>query len=209
MQHGREQSGFRFYDGFPSVSSVIGWDADFGGIPPQELSQYASQGNLYHMQVENYIKTGKWEDAEKIEGTYSDLVIVEKGSLGLPYNDWNFEAFLKKHPIEKMEVGRRVISKKHEFGGTSDIRVCYINDKKTLADVKRTPDKFKHFKQTAAYIIAEEEMGEAPFEQMALIPANASKTEQGFSKPILTTEIAQYKAAFLKDREMFRKRFGV
>jgi len=204
----RERSDLRFYDGLPSVTSIINWDADFF-VTPQDLQQYASQGNLYHAQVEHFIKTGEWTPAGEIEGTWADIVILKKGSLGLTYDDWQFPAFLKKYPVEKMEQGCTVKSVKHAFAGTSDIRVCYYDGKKTLADVKRTPDKLKHFKQCAAYILAEEEMGESPaYEQMMLIPANG-KTEQGFSKPVLSTEIAQYKGMFLKDREAFKKRFGI
>lgn len=203
----RERADFRFYDGLPSVTSIIGWDADFH-VPPQELAQYAAHGSLYHLQVENYIKTGKWEDVEKIEGSYVHLVVVKQGSLGLTWNDWNFQAFLKKYPFEKMEVGVPVKSLKHQFGGTPDISFCIYDGKRTLADVKRTPDKVKHFQQCAAYIIALEESGAEPFEQMALIPASG-KTEQGFSKPVVSTEIAQFKSMFLKTREQFKKRFGI
>jgi hypothetical protein len=203
----RERKDLRFYGSYPSVTSIIGWDADFF-VSPEDLIQYASHGNLYHAQVENYIKTGKWEDVEKIDGTWADLVIVKKGGLGLAVNDYDFPAFLKKHPITGMQIGKAVTSEKHKFAGTPDIRVCVYDGKKTLADVKRTPDKVKHFKQCAAYIIAEEERGESPYEQMMLIPANG-KTEQGFSKPILSTEISQFKSMFLRDREQFHKRFGV
>lgn len=205
----RERADFRFYEGLPSVTSIIGWDADFF-MPPQELTQYASQGNLIHAQVEHFIKTGKWIEAKDVEGTWADIVILKKGSLHLNVEGWDFPAFLKKHPLEKMENGEKVISKKHKFAGTPDIQACYYKGLKTLADVKRTPDKLKGFKQTAAYIIAKEEMGETPYEQMMLIPLN-DKTAQGYSKPLICGKegIAQYKAMFLKDREAFGKRFGV
>jgi hypothetical protein len=203
----RERKDLRFYGSYPSVTSIIGWDADFF-VSPEQLIQYASHGNLYHAQVENYIKTGLWEDVEKIDGTWSDLVIVKKGDLGLTVNDYDFPAFLKKHPIKDMQIGKSITSDVHKFGGTPDIRVCVYDGKKTLADVKRTPDKGKHFKQCAAYIIAEEENGESPYEQMMLIPANG-KTEQGFSKPIVSTEISQFKSMFLREREQFHKRFGI
>ena len=123
-------------------------------------------------------------------------------------NDWDFPAFLKKYPITEMKVGSPVISEKHFYAGLPDIQECVFDGKRSLADVKRTPDKFKNFKQIAAYIMAAEEMGLAPYEQMIIIPST-SKTEQGFSKPIVSTEISQFKAAFLQDRENFRKRFGV
>jgi len=203
----RERQDMRFYDGLPSVTSILNWDADFH-VSPQDLSQYAAQGSLYHLQVEHFIKTGKWENAEKIEGSYVHLVILKGGSLGLTWNDWNFPAFLKKYPFDRMEVGIPVKSLKYKFAGTPDISFCIHEDKRTLADVKRTPDKVKHFQQTAAYILALEESGAEPFEQMALIPANG-KTEQGFSKPVLSSEIGQFKQMFLKAREAFAKRYGI
>ena len=203
----RERKDFRWYGEYPSVTSIIGWDADFF-VSQEELQQYCSQGNLIDAQVKHFIKTGKWEDVTKIEGTWSDIVVVKRGSLGLATSGWDFPGFLKKFPLDKMELGVPIISKKHKFGGTPDIRICYYEGKKTMADVKRTPDKIKHFKQTAAYIIAEEENGGETYEQMMLIPIN-DKTEQGFSKPVITAEIEQYKEMFLRDRENFKKRFGI
>ena len=204
----RERRDFRIYnDNYPSVTSILNWDADFW-VTAIELQQYASQGSLIHAQVAEYIKTGEWKPVEDIEGTWSDLVIIKKGELQLPISGWSFPDFLKKYPIEKMECGQPVISKEHKFGGTSDIRVCYYEGKKTLADVKRTSQKLKDFKQIAAYIIAEEENGESPYEQMMVIVLN-DKTKQGFSKPIISTEISQYKKMFLVDRENFKKRYGI
>jgi len=203
----KARNDFKFYGSFPSVTSIINWDMDFF-VNPDELVQYAAQGNLIDLQSKHFIETGVWEALEKIEGTWTDLVIVKQGSLGLSLSGWNFPAFLKKHPLEKMEIGKPVISKEHKFGGTPDIRVCYYEGKKTLADIKRTPDKLKHFTQISAYIMAEEENGESPYEQMMLIPLN-DKTEQGFSKPMVSTEIAQYKSMFLKKREEFKKRFSL
>jgi hypothetical protein len=205
----KERQDIRFYDGLPSVTSIIGWDEDFF-VPPVELVQYAAQGNLTHAQVAHYIKTVIWESPEKIEGTWADIVILKKGSLGLAINGTDFPAFLKKYPLEGMKIGKVIKSLKYKFAGTPDIRECYFDKKKTLADVKRTADKIKNFKQMAAYILAEEENGETPYDQMMIIPLN-NKTEQGFSKPIIGDReaIEQYKKMFLRDRENFAKRFGI
>lgn len=204
----RERKDFRIYqDGFPSVTSILNWDADFW-VTAVELQQYASQGSLIHAQVAEYIRTGEWKSPEKIDGTWSDVVIVKKGELQLPISGWSFPDFLKKHPIKDMVNGEPIISKEHRFGGTPDIRVCSYEGKKTLADVKRTSQKLKNFKQIAAYIIAEEENGESPYEQMMIIVLN-DRTKQGFSKPIISTEISQYKQMFLKDRKDFQKRYGI
>jgi len=203
----KEREDIRFYGSYPSVTSIINWDADFF-VSPVDLAQYAAQGNLIDAQAKHFILTGEWKHASEVEGTWGDIVVCKKGSLHLPVEGWDFPAFLEKHPLEDMKVGGPVISHEHKFGGTPDIRVCYYGGLKTLADIKRTPDKLKHFKQTAAYIMAEEEMGESPYEQMMLIPLN-DKTQQGWSKPMVSTEIDQFKKAFLKDRETFKRRFGV
>lgn len=204
----RERKDFRMYQGGrPSVTSILNWDADFW-VTAIELQQYASQGSLIHAQVAEYIRTGEWKPVEKIDGTWSDLVIIKKGELQLPISGWSFPDFLKKYPVEKMVCGEPIVSNEHKFGGTPDIRVCYYEGKKTLADVKRTSQKLKDFKQIAAYIIAEEENGESPYEQMMIIVLN-DKTKQGFSKPIISTEISQYKKMFLKDRDNFKKRYGI
>lgn len=208
----KERADIKFYDCIKcggkhvSVSSITGWDSDFF-MPPQELQQYASQGNLDHLRASYFIKTNEWLPVEKIEGSWSDLVIVKRGNLGLEVDKWDFPAFLKKYPLENMEVGEPIVNCQLGFGGTPDIAKCYYEGKKTLADFKRTPDKAKHFKQTAGYVLLKEALGEEPYEQMMLIPSGG-KTEQGFSKPIITTEIQQYKAMFLKDKENFKKRFG-
>lgn len=191
-----------------SVSSVAGWDSDFH-VSPEELSQYASHGNLYDLQAKHFITTSQWLPVEKIDGSYADLVIVKKGSLKLEVNDWDFPEFLKKFKIENMEVGKRLVSCKHGIGGTSDIRKCIYEGKKTLADFKRTADKAKNFCQMAGYIILEEENGESDYEQMMIIPCNGSKNERGFQKPIVTDEISQFKQMFISQRENFRKRFQV
>ena len=203
----RERQDFRMYGDFPSVTSILNWDVDFW-VTAIELQQYASQGQLVHAQVAEYIETGEWKPAEQIDGTWSDLVIVKKGELQLPVSGWSFPDFLKKYPITKMACGKPIVSNKYKFGGTPDIRVCYYEGKKTLADVKRTSRKLKDFKQIAAYIIAEEENGESPYEQMMVIVLN-DKTKQGFSKPIISKEISRYKQMFLKDRDNFKKRYGI
>lgn len=203
----KDREDLKFYGEFPSVTSIIDWDADYF-VSPQDLTQYASRGNLYHAQLAHYIQTGKWVDAKEIEGTWADIVVVERGQLRLSYDDWKFPEFLKKYPIERMEVGVPVISKVHRFGGTPDIRSCIYDGKRTLADAKSTPDKVKNFSQIAAYIIAEEENGAQPYDQMMIIPCSG-KTEQGFSKPIVSSDILQYKRMFLRARENFKKRFNI
>lgn len=206
----RERKDFRWYGDYPSVTSIIGWDADFF-VPPDELIEYAAQGSLIDAQFKEFVKTGKVVPVKDIQGTWTDIVILKQGKLHLETEGWDIGAFFKKHKVEEIEIGVPVVSNEHKFGGTPDVRKCIYEGKKTLLDVKRTLDKIKNFKQIAAYIIAEEENGETPYEQMMVAIIN-DKTEQGFSKPALISTrdgIDQYKQMFLRDRESFRKRFGV
>lgn len=186
---------------YVSVTSIINYDTDFF-IDDNELRQYAAQGNLIDAQVKHFIKTGNWVAVETLEGVGADIFILKTGSLGLPLEGWDFPGFLKKYPITDMEVGVPVYNEKHEYAGTPDI-ICKYNGIKTMADVKRTPDKVKHFMQTAAYSKCSEGFG-----QLMLIPLN-DKTDQGFSKPLLTTEIDRYFELFLYKRREFRKVYSI
>lgn len=193
----------------PSVSSIAGYDKVFD-MPPEELQQYASQGNLADAQGRWYIQTGVFEtDLTKIPNTFTDLAILKKGNLRLSPLQWNFPAFIEKMKITDIKEGEFCYSVKHKFAGTSDIRSCMWDGKKTLADWKRTPSK-DHFKQLGGYIIAEEEMhpNEPPYEALMLIGANPDN-QQGFSKPLTTTEVSQCKAMFLDCRKEFQKLYLV
>lgn len=206
----KQRADMRWYEGYPSVTSVINWDADFF-MPPEELQQYSSQGNLIDAQAKEFVKTGKVVPVEKIQGTWTDIVIVKQGNLGLSLSGWDVAGFFKKFPITKMELGVPVISKKHQYGGTPDVRKCEWEGKKYLLDFKRTCDKVKNGMQCSAYIMAEEENGESPYDGFIIAILN-DKTDQGFSKPWIVTgreEISQYFGMFTDARVSFRKRFGV
>jgi hypothetical protein len=193
----------------PSVSSIANYDKTFD-LPPEELQQYASQGNLADAQGRWYIQTGVWEtDLTKIPNTFTDLAILKKGNLRLSPLVWNFPAFLEKHKISGMVEGKKCWSVKHRFAGTPDIQSLIWEGKKTLGDWKRTPSK-EHFRQLGGYVIALEEMNpnEPPYEALMLIGVNPDN-QQGFSKPMTTTEVAQCKDMFLAARKEFYKLYLV
>lgn len=210
----KERQDFRFYPDeygkliLPSVTSVIGFDADMF-CTPEDLAQYAAQSNLCHAQVAHYIETGNWLEAKDVPGTWADLVIVTKGKLKLETNGWDFPAFLKKYPIKDAKNTRASINLEHRYGGTPDFEGIpdFEGAEKvpTLFDVKRTPDKIKNNKQLAAY---SKMKGYEHIKQICIVPLN-NKTQQGFSKPMVETRIDQYFDMFLKDREAFKKRFGI
>lgn len=209
----RERLDIRFYTDsegkkVPSVTSIIGFDADMY-CTPEALAQYAAQSNICHAQVEHYISTGEWKEAKDTPGTWADIVIVKKGQLALDTEGWSFPDFLKKYPIKDLKNAKSSINETHKYGGTPDFEGIAdfkgVDPLPSLCDVKRTVDKVKNFKQIAAYCKMK---GNEHIKQMIIVPLN-NKTDQGFSKPIVETRIDQYFEMFLKDREAFKKRFGV
>lgn len=202
-----DRKDFRFYkleDGseVPSVTSILNYDSEFL-MDNEELKQYASQGNIIHAQVADFIKTGTWHKPSEIEGTTPDLFILKKGNLGLSLDGWDFQAFLKKNPIENLRNGEVVINERDGYAGLPDGYGRYAGIE-TIFDIKRTPEKVKNFMQMAAYAKASKEN----VEQMMIIPLN-DKTEQGFSKPIISNEIEKYYELFLYKRKEFKKVYGI
>lgn len=201
-----DRKDFRFYekDGveYPSVTSILNYDSDFL-IDENELKQYASQGSIIHAQVAEYIKTGVWKNPKEIEGLIPDLFIVKSGSLQLSLDGWDFLSFLKKYPMDKLKNGEMVINETERYAGLPD-GYGVFNGLNSIFDIKRTPEKTKNFIQMAGYAKASKEK----VEQMIIIPLN-DKTEQGFSKPIISNEIDKYYELFLYKRKQFKKVYGV
>lgn len=194
----------------PSVSSIASFDVDLPDMPEHELQQYASQGNLADLQCRHYLSTGAWEsDLVKIPETFTDLRVLSNGNLKLDPLVFNFPAFVEKFKISGMVEGKFCSSLKHKFAGTPDIQTLYMDGKKYLADWKRTPVK-GHFRQLALYLICMKETypDEKPYDGLMLIPVK-SDTAQGFSKPMISMEVAQWEAAGLKAREQFKKLYLV
>ena len=201
-----DRKDFRFYlkDGieYPSVTSILNYDSDFL-IPEDELKQYASQGNIIHAQVYEYIKTGTWKTPKEIEGTTPDLFILKTGTLQLSLDGWDFLAFLKKYPMENLTNGEIVYNEKERYAGLPDGYGVFTS-LNSIFDIKRTPEKTKNFMQMAMYAKASKE----EVKQMIIIPLN-DKTEQGFSKPIISTDIEKYFELALYKRKEFKRVYGI
>lgn len=202
-----DRKDFRFYqletgEDVPSVTSILNYDTEFL-MDSEELKQYAAQGNIIHAQVADFIKTGVWHKPSEIEGTTPDLFILKKGNLNLSLDGWDFQAFLKKYPMEKLKNGEVIINSKERYGGLPD-GYGVVGGVSTIFDIKRTPEKTKNFMQMAAYAKASKEK----VEQMMIIPLN-DKTEQGFSKPIVSTDIDKYFELFLYKRREFKKVYSI
>jgi hypothetical protein len=212
----------RFYDGenglkYPSSTSVIGWDDDFH-VSPDHLAQYGARGTIIHKQVEIFLSTGKLKDPKDIPEIYPELVILSRGDLNLEIDNVDFEAFFKNYPIKVIELEKTVLNHEHRYGGRLDI-LCVIEssnkgkwdkvegclfDVPTILDVKTgTIDKTRGFKQQTSYSKCDPEV-----KQMGLIHLN-KEVKQGYSKPILEQNMDKYWTLFLKDRDNFKKRYGI
>lgn len=223
----------RFYDGkgglkYPSVTSIIGWDEDFH-IPPDQLAQYAARGTIIHKQVQIYLESGVWKQPKDIPEIYPELVTVTKGGLGLELDDVDFQKFYEEYPIKVLSTESVVYNHEHQYAGRADI-VGYIDPENpgkwgkvagvkmgvpSLFDVKTgSVDKTKCMKQLTAYakgehkIPLDDNLGADTIAQVCVIHLN-KETQQGFSKPILETNLDKYWTLFLRDREEFRNRYGI
>ena len=117
----------------PSVTSIISWDEDFGGITPDELRQYASQGNIMHAQGVHFIKTGLWVAPKDLDDCWTDIVILKKGQLNLALEGWSFPAFLEKFPIKDIQIAKTSLNRTHFYGGTPDFTGIPVGWAKTKA----------------------------------------------------------------------------
>jgi len=191
----------------PSVTSIINYDADFF-IPPEELSQYASQGNIIDRKVKHYIETGEWLEAKKLDECWTDIVILTKGSLRLEVDAGDFLSFLAKFPIKEMKVGERFYFDEEGYCGEPDFfGIPEFKDAEpvlTIFDVKRTANKLKNGLQLSAYC---KKYG---VKQAIIVPLS-DKTQQGYSKPIIFDEKALqgYFKVFKSKQEAFKRRYGV
>lgn len=213
----KEYQSIRFYGKFPSVTSVINWDADFH-IPEDELAQYAARGTIIHKQAEVYHRTGVWEKPQDIPEIYPELVILKQGNLKLSVEDVNYLDFYKQYPFKVIDMEKVLINEKFKYGGRRDIK-CIIDSKNpgkwnkvegvifdvpTILDIKTgTVEKLKCMKQLTAYWHCEDDV-----QQVGIIPLTNS-TQQGFSKPTVCTNKEKYWTLFFNDRKRFKKRYGV
>ena len=194
----------RFYDGYPSVTSITGWDSDFY-VSADDLIQYASRGSILHKLCEIYAKEKVWRNPKDVPECYPDLVILKKGSLQLTWDDVDFVGFLEKYPIEFINTETVVRNDEYKYAGRYDAKGKY-EKKVTLIDYKSgTVDEVKCMKQLTAYWHTPEN---TDVEQVIIVHLN-NKTKQGFSKPIICNDKEKYWSLFLQDRENLKKRFQI
>lgn len=200
----KKRKDIRFYGEKPSVTSIIGWDADFY-VTPEELLQYAARGTIVHAQVRIFEETGVWLQPEDIPEIYTQMVILKKGSLKLSLDGYNYRGFKAKNPYEVTATETEVHNNLLGYAGRQDIK--YKRGVKIgLADVKTgTIDKTKCMKQLSAYANCE---GNEDVEELMVIPLN-STTKQGWSNPIMEEDPKKYLPMFLDDLAAFKERFSL
>jgi len=207
---------FRFYDvdgeKFPSVSSVTSYDKEFW-CKEQDLALYAAQGNIIDAEIRNFVKTGVWTDSKDLIECTADRFIIKsrvtETGKHLALSGWNFRGFLEKYPIKNLvSIEKPISSKKHRIGGTPDL-VGEYNGLKTLVSIKRTKSETDNLIQEAGYSLCDgmEDIGQFMVVEMKAEEDGGNK--QGFSKPIVTTEIARYQELFLRKRQEVLKIYGV
>lgn len=202
----------RFYEiggaQYPSVTSILNWDTEFS-VTETQLAQYAARGTILHKQVEVFLESGEWKEPKDLPEIYKEWLIVEKGDLKLSLDNTDFPSYFKKYPFEVISLEKEVCNHHNRYAGRCDIKGV-MDGKVTLFDVKTSTAidrdrKLKFLKQLTAYAHAE---GNQDVEQLCIIHLNGS-TKQGFSQPIIEEDVNKYWAFFLKDREEFKKTFGV
>lgn len=203
--------GFRFYKTdrgeYPSVTTII--DPDYKPfIGEAELAVAVAEGNIAHAMAAHYIATGQWVDPKTLEGVGPDLLLLKGRFLEV----WDFPAMTRKYPMDKMANGRTLWNHAHRYAGTNDGECLYpLGGEKdaeivpTIFDFKRTADKNKNFTQMAAYAKCE---GMEHIRQMMIIETN-TKTQQGYSKPILSVAVDRYFEVFQDKRKTFTEVYGV
>jgi hypothetical protein len=201
--------GFRFYQTekgqFPSVSTVN--DPDYQPYVDDEALRIATaEGNICHARAAHYIKTGDWVDPKKLEGVAPDLIICR----GRFLDYWDFPGMVKRFGITGLKNGGVLYNYDHKYAGTNDAECLYpLGGEKgaeivpTIIDFKRTPDKDKNFTQMAAYAKC------MPHIKQMMIIATNTDTQQGYSKPILSTAIDKYFEVFLDKRKQFAETYGL
>jgi hypothetical protein len=190
----------------PSVTSILNLGFTGYGISGEDMSEYASQGNINHARVHHFIKTEKWVAPKELQECWEDILTLKNGSLALSPDACNFPAFLEKYPMEKLKNSESVFNEEHGYAGTPDFTAVPIfkgaDPVESVCDVKRSIDKVKNFMQMAAYAKC---LG---LKQMVIVPLN-DDTAQGFSKPIVSSDVDGYFEMFLRKLVKFKKQYGL
>lgn len=208
----------RFHDvdgeKFPSISSITSYDKDFF-VGDEDLKIYCAQGNIIDAEIRYFVRSGlkTYLESKDILECTADRFILKSKPLSsgkfLALSGWNFRGFLEKYPIQNLESMEKVIhSKRHRIAGTPDLKGVY-NGLKTLISIKRTKSETDNLIQEAGYSLCDTLEDVEQFMVIEMKSEEDGGNKQGFSKPILTTDVARYRELFLRKRQEFLKIYGV
>ena len=207
---------FRFYecDGekFPSVTSINNYDKEFH-VVDEDLKVYCAQGNIIDAEIRNFVKTGVYKQSSELLECTADRFILKSRALAsgkrLSLDGWNFQGFLEKYLITDLKsIEEPVFNKKYRYAGTPDL-IGIFNGSKTLVSIKRTKSETDNLIQESAYANCE---GLEDVKQMMVVEMKSEDdggNKCGYSKPIISTEIAKYFELFLRKRSDFLKIYGI
>jgi hypothetical protein len=199
--------GHRIYicDGkkYPSVTTIIGDNVKFF-VPDEHLKQLAARGTIIHKLCEIYVTEGIWKKPEDVPEIANELKIVSEGDSKLDMSGYNFPGFRAKFPFQLISCETKVKNNDMMYAGTQDLKVT-VNGVVTLYDVKSgKPPKEQTFMQLAAYAKCH---GNEDVAQLGIIYLGGNK--QGFSTPVMTTEIDKYFNMFRIERETYKNKYGI
>ena len=206
---------FRFYkvgdEEFPSVTSICNYDKDFF-MGDDDLKICAAQGNIIDAEIRNFVRTRVYKQSQDLLECTADRFILKSRALStgkmLSLDGWNFQGFLEKHPIKNLiSCEMPVANKKWRYAGTPDL-IGEYNGLKTLVSIKRTKSETDNLIQESAYANCDG----MDIQQMMVVEMKSEMdggNKCGYSRPIVSNEIAKYFELFLRKRSEVLKIYGV
>ena len=161
--------------------------------------------------VEKEILKPKYISLARAEELRSQVAVVKNGSLSLEWQSCSPSGFWDRHGkdfnLENAEFEKRLINDRYLFAGTCDVICGHQDHKRVIADYKTSKNytdesKTRIWKQLAAYAKT------AGCTRMIIIPLKPQNAG-GFGAPMVEDNIEKYWQLFIRDREEFRKMYGI
>lgn len=201
----------------PSITTVRDFDSKGFYCTDEELEIATALGSIQDIKCRHFVNTGEWKAAKELEQCWPHLLVLNssvKGKTSDP-NSFDLPEFLKKYPIKDMKNGERFFNCDWEITSEPDLiaipdnwnmgskkEPVYLPSIPSVFDYKRNVDKVSAFTQMS--VIAKHH----GLKQMIAIPVNG-KTEQGYSKPNVSSDVEGYFEIAMDKRRKFRKRYGI
>lgn len=195
---------------YPHVTDILYWSSEFY-ISADELTQYGARGSAVHSMIDHWIATKEWSDKVIRK---SDIILLKHGSLRLfdTLDSINFMGFMEKFGAD-FEFGggeKQGFNKDHFYCGTYDREGLY-QKRPAIVDWKCRAAKDDDFKQMAMYLHLDDPKMQFVRENkgvMVIVPLN-SDNKSGYGKPAVSDEIEKYFNLALRERDDYKKKFGI